>query len=198
MRPFPSLRVAQSVLMSLINFCPNCGARVETRQVFGRERSVCPQCGYVHFHDPKVAVGVLIEQEGKLLLTKRNHEPKMGEWSFPSGFVDAGEKVEDAAVREAKEETGVDIEIDALLGVYSETGDRTVFIAFAGLVRGGEPQAGEEAIEVAYFDAEQLPPLAFPHDPDIVRRWNIYRKQRDRALRHRNLLGRRFGQPPAG
>lgn len=180
--------------MALINFCPLCGARVELRQAFGRERPVCPRCGYVHFHDPKVAVGVLIERDGKLLLTKRNHEPKMGEWSFPSGYVEAGEKLEDAAVREAKEETGIDVEIDALLGVYSERGERTIFIAFAGLAKGGELRAGEEAMAVAYFDPDNLPPPAFLHDPDIVRRWQIYRKQRDRTLLHRHLLARRFGQ----
>lgn len=183
--------------MVLINFCPLCGTRIETREAFGRERPVCPQCGYIHFQDPKVAVGVLIEQDGKLLLTRRNHEPKMGEWSFPSGFVDAGEKIEDAAVREAKEETGIDVEIDALLGVFSEAGDRIVYIAYAGFAKGGELQAGDEAIEVAYFDANNLPPLAFAHDPEIIRRWNIYRRERDRTSLRRNLLARRFGQQPA-
>jgi ADP-ribose pyrophosphatase YjhB (NUDIX family) len=181
--------------MDRINFCPRCGVRVELRQAFGRERPVCPQCGYVHFHDPKVAVGVVVEQDGKLLLTKRNHEPKMGEWSFPSGYVESGEKLEDAAVRETKEETGLDIQIDALLGVYSETGSRVVFVAYAGLVTGGEPQPGDEAEAVAFFLPEELPPPAFPHDPDIIRRWHIYRKARQRTEAQRKLLARRFEQP---
>jgi 8-oxo-dGTP diphosphatase len=183
--------------MALINFCPMCGAAIEEREAFGRIRPVCPACGHVHFHDPKVAVGVLVEQGGKLLLTRRNHEPKMGEWSFPSGYVESGEMLEDAAVRETKEETGVDVQIDALLGVFSETGERIIFVAYAGFAIGGEPVPGDEAMEVAYFTPELLPPPAFPHDPDIVRRWKVYKKTRERTQAQRNLLSMRFGLPDA-
>jgi 8-oxo-dGTP diphosphatase len=152
-------------------FCRECGARLEPREAFGRTRSVCPNCGYVHFDDPKVAVGVVVEMDGGIVLGKRNHDPKMGCWSFPSGFVDAGEVVEQAAVREVEEETGLQVRIDRLLGVYSTQGERVVFIAFAGSPVGGRLQAGEECIEVAVFQADQLPELAFPNDGAILAAW---------------------------
>src|SRR6266513_2157275 len=119
-------------------FCTECGARMEQRLAFGQTRDVCPDCGHVHFVDPKVAVGVVVAIDGKIVLGKRAHEPNLGRWSFPSGFVDVGEVLEDAAVREVEEETGLKVQIDRLLGVYSTAGERTVFVAYAGSVVGGE------------------------------------------------------------
>ena len=71
-----------------INFCIRCGHTLEMRQAFGRLRPVCPTCGRIHFIDPKVAVGVVIEREGKILLIRRANPPEQGKWSFPAGFVD--------------------------------------------------------------------------------------------------------------
>ena len=134
-------------------------------------RSVCPSCGYVHFEDPKVAVGVVVEMDGGIVLGKRNHEPKQGLWSFPSGFVDAGEELEEAARREVEEETGLKVSIDRLLGVYSTRGERVVFVAYAGSPVGGELVAGEECMEVATFPPDRLPEMAFPNDEAIMRAW---------------------------
>jgi ADP-ribose pyrophosphatase YjhB (NUDIX family) len=125
----------------------------------------------VHFHDPKLGVGVLAERRGRLLLVRRNHEPHFGEWSFPSGFVDAGEGLEQAAVRETKEETGLDVRIERLLGAYSTPGDPVVFIAYAARVTGGRIEVGPECLDVRLFAPDALPPLAFAHDASIVRAW---------------------------
>ena len=152
-------------------YCTECGTRMEPRIAFGQTRDVCPACEHVHFIDPKVAVGVVIEKDGGIVLGKRAHEPHLGRWSFPSGYVDAGEVLEHAATREVQEETGLDVEIDRLLGVYSTPGERTVFIAYAGHIVGGEMAPGEECFEVAAFPPEQLPDLAFPHDRAIVQAW---------------------------
>jgi ADP-ribose pyrophosphatase YjhB (NUDIX family) len=149
---------------------------LEQREAFGRLRSVCPGCGYVHFEDPKVAVGVVVEMDGGIVLGLRNHDPKMGCWSFPSGFVDAGEVVEDAARREVEEETGLKVRIDRLLGVYSSQGERVVFIAFAGTPVGGHLEAGEECLEVAVFPPDRLPDLAFPNDGAILSAWAATRE----------------------
>jgi ADP-ribose pyrophosphatase YjhB (NUDIX family) len=116
-------------------------------------------------------VGVVVDMDGKIVLGRRNHEPKMGCWSFPSGFVDAGEVVEEAASREVEEETGLKVRIDRLLGVFSDAGNRTVFVAYAGKVVGGRMEAGEECIEVRAFDPAELPEMAFPHDGAIVASW---------------------------
>ena len=152
-------------------FCPQCGTALRRRTAFGRRRLVCPQCGYVYFNEPKVAVGVLAERRGRLLLVRRNHEPHLGEWSFPSGYVDAGEVLEEAAVREAKEETGLDVRIERLLGAWSSRGERAIFIAYGGRVIGGRIEVGPECQEVRFFPPDSMPPLAFPHDEAIVRAW---------------------------
>jgi 8-oxo-dGTP diphosphatase len=150
-------------------FCPRCGAPTEVRL----ERPVCTAngCGFTWYPDPKVAVGVLAEREGRLLLVRRNHEPEYGRWAFPSGYVDAGEVVEDAALREVREETGVTVRLSRLLGVYSQPGSAVVFIAYAGTITDGEPVAGDEALEVGMFAPDALPPLPFRHDDAVVAAW---------------------------
>lgn len=152
-------------------FCPQCGAALRRRLAFGRRRLVCPQCGYIHFNDPKVAVGVVAERRGRLLLVRRNHEPHLGEWSFPSGFIDAGEVLEEGAVRETKEETGLDARIERLLGAYSSRGERVIFLAYAARVTGGRIEVGPECQDARFFPPDALPPLAFPHDQAILRAW---------------------------
>ena len=91
-------------------FCPSCAAALEAKEVAGRQRPVCPKCGRVVYYDPKVAAASIIEREGKVLMVKRAIEPGYGLWSIPGGYVDRGEVVEDAAVREVWEETGLKVE----------------------------------------------------------------------------------------
>jgi ADP-ribose pyrophosphatase YjhB (NUDIX family) len=155
----------------MASFCEECGGQLEEREAFGKPRGVCVTCGHVHFEDPKVAVGVVASMDGGILLGKRAHDPKLGAWSFPSGFVDAGELVESAAVREVLEETGVEVRLDRLLGVFSTAGERVIFVAYAGTVVGGRLEAGEECLEVGVFAPDALPDLAFPHDGEIVAAW---------------------------
>jgi 8-oxo-dGTP diphosphatase len=159
----------------IARFCLRCGTALGRRVVFGRRRPVCPNCGYVHFNDPKVAVGVLAERRGKLLLVRRNHEPHLGEWSFPSGYVDAGEQLEAGAIRETKEETGLDVRIDRLLGAWSTAGERVIFIAYAARATGGQIDVGPECIDVRFFPPGGLPPLAFQHDQSVLRAWSSFR-----------------------
>ena len=163
-------------------FCPRCGTPLEPGRG-PRGRPACPACDYVRWDDPKVAAGVVVESDGRILLVRRNHDPMYGRWSFPSGYVDAGEVVEQAAVREVLEETGVEVRIERLLGVYSSAGDPIVFVAYAGVVTGGEPRAGEEAIEIGLFHPHDLPQLAFPHDAAILKAW---RQGRDTPVQGRD------------
>lgn len=116
-------------------------------------------------------MGILARRRGRLLLVRRNIEPHLGEWSFPSGYVDAGEVLEQAALREVKEETGLDVRVERLLGAYSSPGERLIFIAYAARVTGGRIQVGAECQDVRFFPQDALPPLAFPHDPAILRAW---------------------------
>ena len=92
-----------------IRFCPHCGIAVETREFAGKERPVCPQCDWVYFPDPKVAAGVLVIQDDKVLLVRRVMKPQRGYWGIPAGFVDAFEDPARAAERECLEETGLEV-----------------------------------------------------------------------------------------
>jgi ADP-ribose pyrophosphatase YjhB (NUDIX family) len=155
----------------MVKFCTQCGTAVEERMAFGKMRAVCPACGTVNFEDPKVAVGVVVSYLGGIVLGKRNHEPKMGSWSFPSGFVEVGEPLELAAARECEEETGLKVRIDHLLGAYSTPGERVIFIAYAGTAIGGTMAPGDECTDVQIFHADAMPDMAFPHDGAILEAW---------------------------
>ncbi len=110
--------------------------------------------------------GVLIE-DGKVLLIRRGREPFRGKWAFPGGFVEYGEKVEDAVIREFREETGIDAEIIDLLGVYSDANrdprGYTVSIVYLLKKKGGEIRGGDDASEARFFPIDELPEMAFDH-----------------------------------
>ncbi|KAF5412049.1 MAG: ADP-ribose pyrophosphatase [Candidatus Methanocomedens sp.] len=115
---------------------------------------------------PLLTVDILIVQSGKLVLIRRKNPPFQGQWALPGGFVYVGETVEEAAVREAHEETGLNVDLKGLVGVFSNP-DRdprghTVSICFAALGQ-GTPRASSDAQDVALFDLDDLPPLAFDH-----------------------------------
>ncbi len=153
-------------------FCPNCSKEMGPTEVEGRTLQGCSTSGYEHFQDPKVAAGVIASNEqGHVLLMQRSHEPRKGFWSYPSGYVDSGENVEDAAIRETFEETEVQVVLDGLQGVYSETGDRVVLVVYRGTIVKGEPKAGPESLAVGFFDPSDLPELAFPRDGRIIDEW---------------------------
>lgn len=157
-------------------YCSLCAAALERRDVHGAERLACPRCEFIHFDDPKLAVGAVVEDgDGRLLYTLRDHQPHMGEWALPSGFVDRGEEVRRAARREVREETGLDVTIDRLVGVFSTDGDPVVFIVFSAHPSGGVLSPGPEARDVRFFPQSQLPPPVFPSDADVLAAWRAQR-----------------------
>src|SRR3954467_11610512 len=106
-------------------FCPRCGGPLERRVLKSSEpeRLVCTRCGFVFYLDPKVAVGTIIrDSHARIVLVRRAIEPGYGQWVFPGGYVDRGEEVTMAALREAREETGLEIRLDRLINVYSYPG----------------------------------------------------------------------------
>ena len=154
-------------------YCARCGARLGRRDVQGASRPACDRCDFVHFADPKLAVVVLVQdQDGRLLYTKRNHDPQLGAWAWPGGWVDRGEVVEAAAVREVREETGLHVALDGLLGVFSRAGQPAVLIAYGARVLGGRLEPGPEAEAVRFFALDALPPSAFPADREILAAWS--------------------------
>ena len=159
-------------------FCPNCAARLESRKVIDQDRPVCPQCGRVVYYDPKVAATSIIEDGGRVLMVRRAVETGYGLWSLPGGYVDRGEVMEEAAAREVREETGLDVEVDSLVGLFSEAGHPVIVAAYAARQVGGSLEAGPESLEVGYFSLDNLPPLAFPRDLQILDRWQAMRDGR--------------------
>ena len=159
-------------------YCPRCGVPIGRREVAGVPRPACDRCDFVHFADPKLAVVVLVESgDGSLLYTKRNHDPMLGAWAWPGGWVDRGEVVEAAAVREVREETGLEIELRDLIGVFSRAGEPAVLIAYRARVVRGQPRPGPEAHAVQFFAPDALPPPAFPSDAEILAVWRSRRRR---------------------
>lgn len=154
-----------------IRFCPHCASPVEWHNDAGVRRPYCPRCHLTFYQDPKLAVAVLMEHDGGLLLQRRTIDPGKGKWTFPSGYVERGERVEDAAIREAFEETGLDVRLTGLLGLYSDTGNPVVLAVYAGEVVGGRVTMSDESYEIASFAMDDLPELAFAHDAEIIAGW---------------------------
>src|SRR5204862_6794477 len=120
---------------------------------------VCTACGRTHFVDPKVAVGVLIEADGRLLLVQRSQDPQQGKWSIPAGFMDRGEDPLHAAQREALEETGLEVQITGLQDIYpagADGGGADMLIVYRATVIHGELRPGDDASEAGYFAADAL------------------------------------------
>lgn len=154
-------------------YCPHCTAPLERQQVGGRERPMCPECGFVHWRNPGVGAAVVIRDgEGRILMVKRAEgATRAGMWSVPAGFVDYGEEVRAAAARELEEETGLVAEVGRVLFVASNFHDPeklTVGIWFEGTVVGGELRPGDDAEEARFFALDDLPPLAFETDREFL------------------------------
>lgn len=157
-----------------IQYCSSCGSKVEERQAFGQLRPVCPSCGRVHFLDPKVAAGVLLSEDHKILLVRRSVEPEIGKWTLPAGFVEGDEDPRETAVRECLEETGLDIAIDELLDVIhgrEHSSGASIVIIYTGKILGGQLEAQDDADAAMYFAATDLPPLAFNATRVAIEGW---------------------------
>ncbi|MFQ5928450.1 MAG: NUDIX domain-containing protein [Candidatus Methylomirabilales bacterium] len=156
-------------------FCLRCGGLLQEQWVEaeGRERPLCQACGFILYRNPKVVAGVIPSQDGRVLLLRRMIEPARGKWTFPAGFVELGESVEEAAIRETREEVSVEISELSLLNVYSYRESPVVTVVYLSRIVGGNPQAGEEAEEVAFFTPEALPweDLAFWSTRDALKDW---------------------------
>lgn len=153
-------------------FCPKCSSRLVWKRLKDHEpeRMVCKKCEFVLFQDPKLAAGTLFQVGDELVLLRRAIEPGYGKWVFPGGFVDRGETVVDAAIRETREEANVDVGIRGLIDVYSYSGSPVVVVVYAADILGGELKAADETLEVKRFDADNIPwdELAFPSTRDAL------------------------------
>jgi len=160
--------------MSSYRFCPKCGGQLQLKMIAleRQERLLCQQCGFIFYINPVPAVGVILLDDSKICLVKRKYAPRQGYWGLPAGFVEMDETVEEAAIREVKEETNLDVKIERLINVFSafDSPKRHVIVIFyAGKIIGGALKAGDDALEVRFFPLNKIPePLAFQSHTAVI------------------------------
>jgi ADP-ribose pyrophosphatase YjhB (NUDIX family) len=140
-------------------FCPRCGKTLEP-QAGGKgapTRATCTACGFVHYLDPKLAACTIFMVDGGVVLVQRANDPQKGTWVLPGGFVDRGEPVPAAAIRETREEVNLRVGLTGILDVYSFAGEETAVVVYAAHVLSGKLQPGEEAVAAAAFRPEDIP-----------------------------------------
>lgn len=152
-------------------FCPQCRTDLVVMNVHGRGREQCPACGYTAFHNPAPVVLGLIEYDDRLVLIRRNLAPLRGYWAPPGGYVEVGESMEEAVVREAREETGLDVAVDGLIGVYSQADVKVVIVAYRAHAIGGAPVAGDDAGDIWLVTAGQVPVQPRPGTGSALDQW---------------------------
>lgn len=121
------------------------------------KRLVCQVCSFIFYQDPKVVAGTVFTLEGGIVLLKRGVEPALGKWVFPGGYVDRGESVQDAAVRETKEESQLDVRLGPLLNVYSYPQSPNVIVVYTAEVIGGALTAADESVDARIFAPNEVP-----------------------------------------
>ena len=166
-------------------FCPSCGGPLAPRVLKAGEpgRPACAACGFVHYLDPKVAVGTIIaDPDGRIVLVRRAIEPGYGKWVFPGGYVDRGELLPAAALREAREECGLVVRLEGLVDIYSYAGRTPIIVVFAASLVSGTLAVDEEGLEAGWFEPAGLPwtDLAFRSTHEALR---DYLEGRRHALR---------------
>jgi ADP-ribose pyrophosphatase YjhB (NUDIX family) len=163
-------------------YCPLCGTPLVLKDKAGRQRPACPNCRFVQFKNPSPGAVVLIERDGQVLLGRRSGSVGTGQWGLPMGFIEHDEDFLTAAIREVKEETGLDVEIRSLLSVVSNFLSPRLhtlaIVLLARVVGDPAPRAGDDLEAVQWFPlAGPLPEMAFEADAHICERYYHTRLQ---------------------
>jgi ADP-ribose pyrophosphatase YjhB (NUDIX family) len=155
-------------------FCFRCGGPLAKKFIEEeeRERLACESCGHIHYLNPHLVSGTIPTNDGSALLLRRAIEPRYGYWTFPAGFMELGESIEEAALRETREELNLDCSIQRLLGVYSRPTWQNVLVVYLATPLAA-PSPGREALEVRSFTPSEIPwsHLAFPSTREAMRDW---------------------------
>lgn len=142
-----------------MKFCPDCGHSVTVKVPDGDHlpRHVCDACGTIHYHNPRIIAGCVIETKGKILLCKRAIEPRRGYWTIPAGFMENGESVQRAAARESVEEALAHVQIGSLLAIVNVLHANQVHIMFRAGLEDGRYGVGPESLETDLYEEQQIP-----------------------------------------
>lgn len=156
-----------------MKFCPKCGGSLLLQALprDPKERLVCQSCRFIYYEDPKVSACTIPVMDGKVVLVRRAIDPGRGLWVFPGGYMDRHETIQEAAIRETREEVGLEVRPTDLIGVYSYNTSIVVIVVYACEVVGGELRIDEESDEVRLFAEAEVPwdRLAFPSTREALR-----------------------------
>jgi ADP-ribose pyrophosphatase YjhB (NUDIX family) len=170
----------------LMKYCPECGTRLEERWIAAdaRERLVCGACDAIRYENPRILVALMLTCGDRLLLCRRAQQPSLGAWTPPSGFMERGETLERAAVRETFEEASVQVDPEklALYTVSSLPAISEVYVVFRAEVESDGCRPGSESLEVGYFNEQEVPwsQLAFAEMPNFLRQF--FREHREQTF----------------
>lgn len=160
-------------------YCMFCGGALSRRFVEGRDRLYCESCSSPLYENPVPAsCVVVVDEEERLLLVKRNVPPKEGMWCLPGGFMELHESPEEAAIRELEEEAGISGRIESLIGVTTNPNpDYGTVLLMGFLIRNwtGVPVAGDDADDARFFPLEDLPEVAFQSHRHFIRNYLLTR-----------------------
>jgi ADP-ribose pyrophosphatase YjhB (NUDIX family) len=142
-----------------MKFCSACGARVEHRVPPGDSlpRSICTNCGIIHYENPKMVVGCIPEWENGILLCRRAIEPRHGLWTVPAGFMENGETTAEGAMRETLEEANARVDILGLYALFNIPHINQVYMLFRARLLDLDFSAGAETLETRLFEEDQIP-----------------------------------------
>jgi len=142
-----------------MNFCSVCGSAVALRVPDGDHlpRHVCPECGTIHYQNPKMVVGCIPEWEDKILLCRRAIEPKYGFWTLPAGFMENGETTLEGSARETLEEAGARIEVSGLYTLFNLPHINQVYLMFRARLLDLDFQPGIESLDARLFAESEIP-----------------------------------------
>ena len=142
-----------------MKFCSTCGAAVASKIPDGDHlpRFVCTACGEIHYQNPRIIAGCVIEHERRILLCRRAIEPRLGFWTAPAGFMENGESVQQAAAREAMEEALASVRIGSLLAIVNVVKAHQVHIMFRATLTQPSVGVGPESLETQFFAEEDIP-----------------------------------------
>jgi len=147
-------------LSATVKFCSRCGARLDVGPIVGehRDRAACKACGFIAYINPRLVVTTIpVTDDGRVMLIRRAIEPGYGAWAQPGGFLEADETAIQGAIRETREETGLEVEPLSIVGLYSRPQAAIVVVAFEARIIGGEAHVTPEALEVRPFDPAAIP-----------------------------------------